>query len=414
MRCPPQSRPGETNMRTVFWDNETRSAINLRDSGAYIYAIDPTTQPLCLVFIIEDGEPQLWLPFNPVPLVFLEIAANPTKWQLVAHNYEFDRAILDNILVPKYGFQPIPLEVQHCTQRLALANAYPAELDLLAQALGLPYRKDPAARKAMLAVSRPRTQRKRKATTVPTWDDDPVKLQLLYERCKLDVVTTRAVWQSAKLKRLSETERYYQLKDAVINGRGVRLDRAFTTAARDLATRERIAINLKLQELTHGAITSVDQPKRFLAAVNARGHSMTTVNKRAVAQVLANKPDDYVRQLLELRRAGARAAVNKFKRMLAYASPIDDRMRGTLRMYGGGPGRWAGLGPQLQNLKKNESGLPLSVVDSIRNGDRAEIARFGNPLALLGDISRASLCASPGMELKSGDFSAIESVGLVW
>ena len=27
------------------------------------------------------------------------------------------------------------------------------------------------------------------------------------------------------------------------------------------------------------------------------------------------------------------------------------------------PGRWAGLGPQLQNLKKNESGLPLSVVD---------------------------------------------------
>ena len=52
-------------------------------------------------------------------------------------------------------------------------------------------------------------------------------------------------------------------------------------------------------------------------------------------------------------------AVNKFKRMLAYASPVDDRIRGTLRMYGAGPGRWAGLGPQLQNLKKNESNLPL-------------------------------------------------------
>ena len=141
---------------------------------------------------------------------------------------------------------------------------------------------------------------------------------------------------------------------------------------------------------------------------------MTTLNKRAVAQVLANKPDDYVRQLLELRRTGARAAVNKFKRMLAYASPVDDRMRGTLRMYGAGPGRWAGLGPQLQNLKKNESNLPLAVVDSIRAGDRSGIAQYGNPLALLGDISRASLCASPGMELKSGDFSAIESVVLAW
>jgi hypothetical protein len=100
--------------------------------------------------------------------------------------------------------------------------------------------------------------------------------------------------------------------------------------------------------------------------------------------------------------------------MLAYASPFDDRMRGTLRMYGAGPGRWSGSGPQLQNLKKNESGLPLSVVDSIRAGDHNGIAQYGNPLALLGDVSRASLCASPGMELKSGDFSAVESVVLAF
>jgi DNA polymerase len=401
-------------MQTIFWDVETRSAISLRDCGAYIYAIDPSTQVLWLVYAIDDEEPQPWLPADPVTAVFLEIAANPKEWQLVAHNYEFERTILDNILIPRHGFQPIPLETQHCTQRLALANAYPAELDLLAQALGLPYRKDPAARKAMLAVSRPKTQRKRKTTTIPTWDEDPAKLQLLYERCKLDVITTRAVWRSAKLKQLSPTERRYQIQDAIINARGIRCDRAFAGAARDLAIRERTAINLKLQELTRGSITSVDQAKRFLAAINARGHNMTSLNKRAVAQVLAHKPDDYVRQLLELRRVGARAAVNKFKRMLAYASSTDDRMRGTLRMYGGATGRWAGLGPQLQNLKKNESNLPLTVVDSIRIGDRSGIAQYGNPLALLGDVSRAALCANEGMELKSGDFSAIESVVLAW
>jgi hypothetical protein len=72
------------------------------------------------------------------------------------------------------------------------------------------------------------------------------------------------------------------------------------------------------------------------------------------------------------------------------------------------------LGPQLQNLKKNESNLPLAVVDSIRAGDCGGIAQYGNPLALLGDVSRAALCASEGMELKSGDFSAIESVVLAW
>jgi DNA polymerase len=375
---------------------------------------DPTTQPLCMVYAVDDGQPQLWLPSDPAPAVFMEVASNSDDWILVAHNSEFDCCILEHVLIPHFGFPALPLEVQHCSQRLALANAYPAELDLLAQALGLPYRKDPAARKAMLAVSRPKTNRERKATTVPTWDEDPAKLQLLYERCKLDVITTRAVWQSSKLKQLSTIERGYQLTDATINARGVRLDRAFADAAKELAIRERTAINLKLQELTHGTITSVDQPKRFLDAINAHGHNATTLNKRAVAQILATKPDDYVRQLLELRRAGARAAVNKFKRMIVYASPVDDRMRGTLRMYGAGPGRWSGLGPQLQNLKKNESGLPLSVVDSIRAGNRAGIAQYGNPLALLGDVSRAALCAAPGMELKSGDFSAIESVVLAW
>jgi DNA polymerase len=397
-------------MHFVFWDIETRSAVSLRDHGAHFYAIDPTTQPLCLAYAVDQDEPRLWLPTDPTPPLFLEIASNPGAWQLIAHNWEFERLILDHVLIPRHGFQPIPLEIQDCSQRLALANAYPAELGLAALALDLPYRKDPAARRAMQQVSRPKTQRKRK----PFWDEDPVKLQLVYERCKLDVITARAVFQSPKLEHLSETERRYQLLDAVINARGVRLDRDLVAAAVELAFTERTAVNLRLQELTHGAITSVNQNARFLAAVNASGEAMTTVNKRAVAQVLASKPDDYVRELLELRQIGARAAVNKFKRMLAFASPLDDRLRGTLRMYGTAPGRWSGLGPQLQNLKKNESGLPLSVVDSVRRGDRADIAQYGAPLALLGDISRATLCASAGMELKSGDFSAIESVVLAW
>ena len=160
-------------MHTIYWDMETRSAVSLRECGAYAYAIDPTTQALCLVYAIDDEDPKLWLPADPPPSVFHEITANPKDWELIAHNWEFERSILENILIPRHGFLPIPLESQHCTQRLALANSYPAELDLLAQALGLPYRKDPAARKAMLAVSRPKAQRERKAGTIPTWDEDP-------------------------------------------------------------------------------------------------------------------------------------------------------------------------------------------------------------------------------------------------
>ena len=49
-------------MRTLIWDLETRSGANLRECGAHVYSIDPTTQVLCLVYAIDDEDPQLWLP----------------------------------------------------------------------------------------------------------------------------------------------------------------------------------------------------------------------------------------------------------------------------------------------------------------------------------------------------------------
>jgi DNA polymerase len=400
---------------TVYFDIESRSVINLRDCGAYVYATHPSTEILCLCYVLDNApEVQVWRPGEPPPEHFPVAADHPADWTFVSDNWDFERALLEHVLVPQHGFRSIPLAAQDCAQRRALANGYPAELGLRAEALGLPYRKDPEARKAMLAITRPKQQRKRKNLGNVTWDEDPEKLRLTIERCKRDVLTTRACYNAPQLQPLPEFERALLLLDANINDRGVRADVQFVTAARDLAIRERTAINLRLEELTDGAITTVDQIQRFLAAVNARGHTMTTLNKGAVAAVLARKPDDFVRQLLTLRRYGARASVRKFQRLLDYASPADHRLRGTLRIFGAGPGRWAGLGPQLQNLKKNESNLPLSVVDAVRAGDRSELARYGNPLALLGDISRAALCASPGHVLISADFSAIESRVLAW
>ena len=128
-------------MHEMTWDFESRSAANLNNSGSWRYAADPTTQILCLCYAIDDGEVQTWLPpwvtkqlglaEQPVPEVFFEIAANPKEWRTVAHLAEFERSLYERILVPKHGFPALPLEVQHCSMTLALANGYPAELDLL-------------------------------------------------------------------------------------------------------------------------------------------------------------------------------------------------------------------------------------------------------------------------------------------
>jgi len=130
-------------MQTVVWDIETFSQINLKECGAYIYAAHASTGVHFMCFVIDDGEVQVWRPGEPPPEPF----ANPLKYKFVSDNWTFENAILRHKLIPQYGFVPIPIENQDCAQRLALANAYPAELGLRCEALGLPYRKDPEAAK---------------------------------------------------------------------------------------------------------------------------------------------------------------------------------------------------------------------------------------------------------------------------
>jgi hypothetical protein len=272
-----------SSMPIGIYDIETRSTVNLTLSGAWKYAAHPTTDVLCMYIAVDAGEPERWLPGEPIPAAFIATSECPEDWKLIAHNHEFERAIYELILMPRFGFPPIPFIAQHCTQQLASRNAYPAELGLLSQALGLPYRKDREAAKAMRDLSRPRKPRRGEARNQVYWIEDEAKRQLLFERCRLDVITTRAVWTHPALRHSGATERHSQVLDATINRRGIRLDRGFVVAGQALAVQERNAINLRLAQLTAGSITSVDQVKRFVELINSHGHSMTTLNKRGVA-----------------------------------------------------------------------------------------------------------------------------------
>src|SRR6516164_1058547 len=180
----------------VYFDIETFSQVSLKERGAHVYAADPSTGIHFLCYAVDDGEVQTWRPGDPVPVPF----ANPPRYFFVSDNWTFERDIHAEILVKRYGFPPIPLKNQDCAQRRALAHAYPAELGLRCEALGLPYRKDPEARRAMLRLSRPQTEKKRKKP------DDPAArerdLALLLGRCIGDVRATRAAHHSPRLRPL--------------------------------------------------------------------------------------------------------------------------------------------------------------------------------------------------------------------
>jgi DNA polymerase len=396
-------------MLPVFGDIETYSQCSLKERGAHIYATDPSTDVYFLCFAVGGGDIQTWMRGDPVPEPYANFTSyGPFVWD----GWPFDPLIYTNILVKRYGFPSIPLEHQDCAQRLALANAYPAELGLRCEALGLPYHKDPEARRAMLRLSRPQTAKKRKKPEDPAARERD--LALLLERCKNDVRATRAAYHSPKLRPLLLEERTQLLLDAKINDRGIGAHIPFLEAVRTLAVQERNAVNVRLNELSAGVITSVDQVARIKDAINARGHQMTTLGKRSVSATLAHEPDAYVRELLELRQRGAYASVRAAKRLLAHAGPIDGRIRGWGRIYGAGPGRWSSPGPQLHNLRRNDAEYPASLVDALLAGDHAELARWGNPLAVVAQLSRAALRAKSGYIFMCPDFGAIESRDLAW
>src|SRR5262245_62916388 len=125
----------------ITWDVETHSDLSLRDHGAHICAMHPSTSVYFVCYAVDEGEVQTWRPGDPVPGPFV----NPVGFTFVSHNWSFENAILQHVLVPRFGFVPIPWDQQDCAMRLALARAFPAELGLCCEALGLPYRKDPEA-----------------------------------------------------------------------------------------------------------------------------------------------------------------------------------------------------------------------------------------------------------------------------
>jgi hypothetical protein len=388
----------------LFRDIETRSTRDLKSCGAYVYAADPTTEVICIAYAVDAEPMQLWIPGDPIPSEFIEAARN-SNWTVCAHNDQFESSIEQLILHPRFDWPLVPLERHRCTLAMACAASIPAQLDKAAAALGLEQRKDAAGHRVMRLLSRPKPG--------GDWYDNESQLRRLYDYCRQDVETERALFY--KLPPLSDSEQALWTLDQRINARGFYADGSLIRAALGVVEIAHRELENELRRITGGTVANVSQTERIISWLAKQNCVVKDVQKGTLKQALRRKAlTPETRRVIELRLAGAHAAAAKPARLLEWQG-TDGRVRGAFRFHGASTGRWTSLGVQIQNLKREGDNLGPDVVAAIASGDLERVRALApQPLELIGGIARAMICAKPGARLIIADFSGIESRVTAW
>lgn len=420
-------------------DFETRSDVDLKKHGVYIYMASPHTKPLMASYKINGGPTKRWRPDQPCPQ---DIVDHVKAGGIVsAHNNAFERLLWQIILTPRYGWPVLRIEQCRCTAATAAAMSLPRALADLAEALDLPIKKDKEGMRLIRKFSIPRKPRGVEPEGL-YWnepEDHPEDFERFHDYCDVDVAAE--AYADRRMVPLSDYEQDLWIIDQRINDRGVRLDRTSAIAAINMAAKAKRLLDIEMRDATGGYVKKCSEPGKLVEWVNVQltggpawmheaaglpvEGPMKSAAKAEIEELL--EFDDLpakVRRAILIRQEAAKTSVAKLSAFMQRAG-ADGRIRGAFLFCAAGTGRWSSVGAQLHNLPRprgafGDAHLRMDILFQYIRTESPELLRFmygdelGKTLWLLSDAIRGFLWAAAGHDLLVADYSGIEGAVAAW
>lgn len=408
-------------------DFETYSECELSECGAHVYAEHSTTRVLCASWMfgtletLEDAVIR-----NIPPLVSRNIeeiveaiemsAEMDPELIFVAHNAQFERAILRSVL--KCSENVLNPRRWRCTMSMSMAVGLPRSLEQVSNVLNLPVTKDMEGAGLMKKITVPASITKNNTDKMRLHTED--NLIRLAEYCMMDVVAE--VWLFLTLPQLNDTEQQVWEMDQEINDRGMCIDSQLVENAYLLLMDEVERAEVRVKELTHGEVSSAREVKKFSDYLKRFNIEIPNLTKETVEAHVDQRTFEHipeVQELLELRLIASKSSTAKFESFLNHRCS-DSRVRGSLVYHAASTGRWGGAGVQPQNLPRPH--LSQHAIDVMTNIVKNEPDGAGdwvraldrNTLACFSSLLRSAIVAESGYILDVADFNAIELRVAYW
>lgn len=438
-----------STFKHILWlDLETRSRVDLKKQGAYVYRDCPDHRVLIAGYALDMATPKAAIvpASGKLPTELRNMLADPHV-QVRAHNAAFDRLQLKE--------QAPPIDRWYCTAAQARAIALPGKLDDLSRALLGPVEKDKRGLRLIQMLSIPNKE-------TGEFCNDKGLMQEFADYCAQDIVTMRHY--SMNMPELRDVDLLAYHANERINDRGLPIDTELCELALQYAEAEEKRAQGAIYKLTAGAVRTV-RGKKLTDWVHKRlgpalckqmeviriqkaymeqkgtgaggmvdgpgaetgrnrnyaddddaeereGLSLAADIRETLLEIAKADPTviaPTVMAVIEEAEAGSMMSTTKFQVMLNRVS-ADGRLRGAF-MFNGAyqTNRFSSTGAQVHNFPREVAADPEAVLRDMRQGKP-----LPGVLKTLKSMLRPAIAPRDGKVIVRADWNAIEARGLPW